>query len=107
MASAAPTVLPPQIQVEPGYKTTEFWQSLLTQLLAAAVALVSMLRERPTGQNEQWSSTINQLVPVVASLLAAFGANQQYVARRTELKLTTAQANAQMPQPVTQPTTNP
>ena len=84
----------PETPVKPGITTTEFWQTTLTQLFAAAVAIISMLRS-PSGHTEQqWSESVNQLVPVLAALLAAFGANRQYVAARTEVKVAQAERAA-------------
>jgi hypothetical protein len=62
MAAVNPPAPPPQIEVNPGYKTTEFWQSLLTQIVAA------------------------------------FGANRQYLVSRTDVKTATANANAAIAQ---------
>ncbi len=103
MATGTTSTPPLQIETKPGYKTTEFWQSTRTHLVTAVVAIIGMFRAQPGGHTEQWSSTLNQVVPVVAALLAAFGVNRQYVASRTEVKTTTAQANATIAQawPVT------
>jgi hypothetical protein len=98
MAAVNPPAPPPQIEVDPGYKTTEFWQSLLTQIVAAVVAIISLFRPQSAGQGEQWSAALNQLVPVVAGLLAAFGANRQYLVSRTDVKTATANANAAIAQ---------
>ena len=98
MASVIPPAPPTQIEVDPGYKTTEFWQTLLTQIVAAVVAIVSLFRPQSAGQGEQWSAALNQLVPVVAGLLAAFGANRQYVVSRTDVKTAAAEAQATIAQ---------
>ena len=80
---------------------------MLTQLVAALVALASVFGHRPGGQGEQWTSAINQLVPVVAALLASFATTRQYVTSRTQLKTTTTQANAAVAQAVIAPATTP
>jgi hypothetical protein len=98
MAGVNPSAPPPQIEVDPGYKTTEFWQSLLTQIVAAVVAIISLFRQPSGAQGEQWSAAFNQLVPVVAGLLAAFGANRQYLVSRTDVKTAAANANAAIAQ---------
>src|SRR3954469_16982764 len=75
----APTPIP----VDVGYKSTEFWQTTLTQLVAAVVALAGVFG-KSDKPDDHWAAAVNQMVPVVAALLAAFATNRQYVASRTE-----------------------
>jgi drug/metabolite transporter (DMT)-like permease len=98
MASGATSAPPAPVEVDPGYKTTEFWQTTLTQVVAAAVALVGVFKGSAAGQGEQWAAAISQMVPVVAALLAAFAASRQYVVSRTEVKAAAAEVNAAIAQ---------
>jgi hypothetical protein len=74
--AARPAAAPP---LKSGVRTTEFWQTVLTQLLAIGVSVATLF-----GANVD-SSTLQTLVPAVA-LLASAGASAYYSAARSKVK---------------------
>jgi len=75
---AAPTIYEPGT-VEPGPRTTEFWQTLIFQLIAATVAVGSLF---DAGFN---LNGIQALVPTIATVAAAI-VQGFYTASRSKVK---------------------
>lgn len=82
-SAAAPVTATP----EPGYQSTEFWQTLLTNLLAVAVSAAEVLG---VGID---STAVQAVVPAVA-LIASAIATACYAHSRSRLKAAHAAAAA-------------
>jgi hypothetical protein len=74
--------------VDPGYTTTEFWQTLLVSLISAAVAIASLV-----GTNFNLDG-VQAVVPAVAVAAAAV-AQLFYSNSRSKVKIAAQQAAAQ------------
>ena len=77
----------PTTPAKPGFTTSEFWQTLLTNLLAVIVAIASLFN------TDIDTPTVAALTPAIAVLAAAI-ASGLYARARSTVKSATAQAAA-------------
>lgn len=82
--------------LKPGYTTTEFWLTLLTNVVAVVLVMQTVVWHRTIVDQ----STLNALIPCAAAIAAVIG-NAFYTVSRSQLKAahmdvvaTTAVANA-------------
>lgn len=68
---------------KPGWKTTEFYVTLVAQALAIAVLLGYLRADHAADLNNALAQSIQAVAGLVASVLTAW----KYVSSRTEVKL--------------------
>lgn len=71
----------------PGYKTTEFWLSLVSALLATGLPLLVAYGYLTTEEAELWKAFVMAVALAVVSVALIWGA-QAYAEKRTALKIT-------------------
>lgn len=73
--------------MKPGYKTTEFWLSLLAMIGGVILALVQVFRPEQAEQAQTAWDGVTEVAGVVLPLLLPLVLGNQYITSRAALKI--------------------